>query len=277
MLQDEPGTEPGGPQAAFEVLADWVASLHGKGEFGEALGRLARLVGAEAAIAARFVESQDRHRQIAVAERLGGHAAPLRAQGVGHGVPELASLRAGAISVLSEVRGEASFVEREWLSEGLKARGICDAAVVVLGSRGGCIDYAEFLFRQGIRRRDRALLAEMVPALATAWGGRLPGTVERLVAQTRFRDDRQRAGRQDHILAPSNPAGLSRSEYRICALVREGLVAKAIAEELVLRESTVRSHLRSIYAKTGAAGHVDLLHRLASATTPFGLPAAMTA
>jgi DNA-binding CsgD family transcriptional regulator len=276
MHRSELGTESGGPQVAFEVLAEWVASLHGNGEFGQALGRLARLVGAEAAIAARFVESQDRHRQIAVAERLGGHA-PLRARGISHGLPELASLRPAAISVLSDVRREAGFVEREWVSEGLKARGICDAAVLVLGSRGGCIDYVEFLFRHAIRRRDQALLAEMAPTLASAWGGRLPGTVERLIARSRFREDRQKAGRQDDILAPSNPAGLSRSEYRICALVREGLVAKAIAEELVLCESTVRSHLRSIYAKTGAAGHVDLLHRLTSPATPSGVPAALSA
>ena len=70
-------------------------------------------------------------------------------------------------------------------------------------------------------------------------------------------------GHQYDLLDTSNPAELSRSEYRICAMVREGLLARAIADELGVSESTVRSHLHSIYAKTGATGHVDLLHRLA--------------
>ena len=108
------------------------------------------------------------------------------------------------------------------------------------------------------------LLATLAPALMKSWKARLPGTVEKLIARPRVR----RAGPVEQpqsleILDVSNPAGLSRSEYRICTLIREGMLFKQIAEELDIRTSTMRSHLRSIYAKTGTSCHVERLHHLA--------------
>jgi len=179
----------------------------------------------------------------------------------------LASLRGGAVWILSDVRRDASFVEEQWLSERLQALAIGDVTVVILAAKAGQVDYCEFQFHQPIARHHRAQLAEMAPALTRAWDSRLPGTVERLIARRRPHDGAA-SRRLGDLLDASNPAGLSRSEYRICALVREGLLARAIAEQLVVCESTVRSHLRSIYAKTGAAGHVDLLHRLTRPAEP---------
>ena len=70
---------------------------------------------------------------------------------------------------------------------------------------------------------------------------------------------RQRVG---NIMTAANPLGLSRSEYRVCMMIRQGYLAKRIAQELVVQECTVRTHLRSIYGKAGVSGHVELLHRL---------------
>ena len=70
------------------------------------------------------------------------------------------------------------------------------------------------------------------------------------------------AGPVRSILGPSNPAGLSRAEYRICALLGVGLTARLISERLGITEATVRSHLRNIYAKTSTSGQYELLHRI---------------
>ena len=60
-------------------------------------------------------------------------------------------------------------------------------------------------------------------------------------------------------------AGLSRSEFRICTLVGQGMAPKAIAQQLALRETTVRTHLSAIYSKTATARIVDLFDRLLAA------------
>ena len=72
---------------------------------------------------------------------------------------------------------------------------------------------------------------------------------------------------QDKVVAAldaTNPLGLTRCEFRVCTLVREGLVTKSIAEALGVKVSTVRSHMHSIYLKAGVSGHVELLHMLKS-------------
>ena len=45
-------------------------------------------------------------------------------------------------------------------------------------------------------------------------------------------------------------------------MVREAMLVKDIADELAIRDTTVRSHLHSIYTKTGTSGQIELLHRL---------------
>ena len=214
-------------------------------------------------MAIRHVECSGRHRQIAVAGPTEGllpvqQRRSLARDAIGERLP---SLRPGAVWILSEARDASTFLEEQWLRDQLQLLGIQDVATVILGTKGGQVDYCELQFGQTPTRLNRALLDDLAPALTRAWEGRLPGTVERLI--TRRRTQEQLVGpQQDDLLDASNPAELSRSEYRICALVREGLLARAIAEELGVSEATVRSHLHSIYAKTGAAGHVDLLHRL---------------
>jgi DNA-binding CsgD family transcriptional regulator len=58
------------------------------------------------------------------------------------------------------------------------------------------------------------------------------------------------------------PAVLERltpAERQVLDLALEGLSARAIADELVLSEATIRSHLTRIYAKLGVRGRVELL------------------
>ena len=52
---------------------------------------------------------------------------------------------------------------------------------------------------------------------------------------------------------------LSAREIEVCALVREGMSNRAIAERLVLSERTVEHHVASIYAKTGVRTRSELI------------------
>lgn len=71
---------------------------------------------------------------------------------------------------------------------------------------------------------------------------------------------------------PGRPAGessialglLSPAERRVFDKALDGLSTQAIADELVLSEATIRSHLTRIYAKFGVRGRIELLARMAS-------------
>ncbi len=68
----------------------------------------------------------------------------------------------------------------------------------------------------------------------------------------------------------SNPAGLSRAEFRVCLLLSRGLSVKAVSEELGLSDNTVRSHLRTIYSKTETASLPELIYLIMSVTDDEG-------
>ncbi len=58
-------------------------------------------------------------------------------------------------------------------------------------------------------------------------------------------------------------AGLTGAEQRVLHLVLEGYTTRQIADELVLSEATVRTHLTHIYRKLKVRGKVQLLARTA--------------
>lgn len=72
------------------------------------------------------------------------------------------------------------------------------------------------------------------------------------------------------ILGFQNPARLSRAEFRVCMKIAEGAENAAICAALCLSESTVRSHIRAICGKTGAADRGGLLTLLGVGGAPEG-------
>lgn len=253
----------------FDAIVDWTAALHGYGSLEDALGRLVRLVGAEAGLAVRQLSDSGRQRRFALAEidrsRLVAdeprESVARKALGA-----DIAALRVGAVWMLSDARQDLGFESLSLAEERMKALNLVDVALFILGSHRGQIDFIELFFCHAFRRTDRLGLEAMAPALARAWTSRQGGTVEVLISRRKQHASGGRSDQAVDILDISNPAGLSRAEYRICALIREGLSATAIAEALSLSEATVRSHLRSVYAKTGTSGHASLLHKLTTAS-----------
>lgn len=65
---------------------------------------------------------------------------------------------------------------------------------------------------------------------------------------------------------------LSPAERRVLDLALDGRSVRAIAESLVLTESTIHSHLTSIYRKLGIRGRLDLLARTAGGRPAIALP-----
>lgn len=108
-------------------------------------------------------------------------------------------------------------------------------------------------------RQSRWLAA----SLARAFEVRRPGLITDALA--RNKDEAQRtADLHFPILAAENFAGLTRTEYKVCVLVSRGLAAKSVASEMGVSTTTVRTHLRNVYAKTSLEGYHHLAKRLIS-------------
>jgi DNA-binding CsgD family transcriptional regulator len=61
------------------------------------------------------------------------------------------------------------------------------------------------------------------------------------------------------VLELQRRLGLTHTEARVAARLASGLGVKDIAGALGIRVSTVRTHLKSVYAKTGSRGQTDLV------------------
>ncbi|MCL4560579.1 MAG: tetratricopeptide repeat protein [Chloroflexi bacterium] len=119
-------------------------------------------------------------------------------------------------------------------------------------------DYMRLFLDSGAAMRD--LLS------AAAQGGIHPGYASRLLAnfeQERAAEESRQAGRP----ARGAPVGielvesLSERELEVLFLLRSRLTVPEIAEELCVAESTVRSHVKSIYSKLTVHRRTDAIQR----------------
>ena len=250
----------------FETLADWVEALHGHGEVSAALDEFVLLFKCDAAILVRFAEGSQHPICLVRAVSIPQQAFPPRVAlpfakdmlGAHIGVA-----KPGAVWIHSDADDRVMWKHSYQLNERMDVHSVRDLALVALETRRGNWDFLELQFATYISTNDRALIELLANALSKTWRARLPGTALKLQHRSRFTKVRSDAeNRCVAILDVENPAGLSRSEYRICCLIQEGIAAKNIANQLNIRESTIRSHLHSIYSKTETSGQRELLHRL---------------
>lgn len=162
--------------------------------------------------------------------------------------------------------------QAESLAKFHRSRGLREAVVIPIAVSPKTVDCLELHFAEPVESRYAALTMQ-ADALVRVWAQRRPG---------RFLEELMRTGRSerpwhgdDDLLCAANPAGLSRAEYRICMMLSRGLSGTALARELDIRPTTLRTHLRNIYAKTGTGGQAELVVLLLSGRRrPDGLPAA---
>lgn len=148
-------------------------------------------------------------------------------------------------------------------------RRFTEIAVIPLTVEEKAVDFLELHFADRLDADRVAKLNMALSTLCRTWTRRAPG----LFTENILRSAQAAAPEHDGsvLLGMTNPARLSRAEYRVCVLLSRGLSTKAIQSELAISASTLRTHLRNAYAKTGTQRQVELTVRLlTSRPAPHG-------
>lgn len=256
----------------LDGIASWCGALHGSMPLDEALAALAQAISADLCILSRDARSEGKPRIVADYDisKSDRHNDQVRRAFSPDVLGEYyGKMRRGSAWFLSDHQDDTGFECTGGLASWRLSRGIVDIVVVGLESTGLQQDYMEFHFSNTLGREDKEEIEALLPTLVRAWSGRKTGLVtqaqmdDRMV-QARASAKANRLKADAPLLGTSNPAKLSRAEFRVCLLLSRGLSIKGLTDELGLSEATVRSHLRSIYSKTNVSGLPELVYRLLS-------------
>ena len=169
----------------------------------------------------------------------------------------------------SDLSDDPSWTSTQTLTNWKAVRELKEVVVISLSTSLQHNDYIEFHFDRILSRAERMELETLVPTIVRSWSGRKQGTVTQATVDDRIVRARDAATSNKlqwdaPILGMSNPARLTRAEFRVAMLLSHGLSVKGVIDELGLTESTVRSHLRAIYSKTETTSLAELLYRILS-------------
>lgn len=262
-----------GPQLrVLDGIAGWCGGLHGSMPLPDALRALASGFGAECAALSRHLKTEDRARTVAVTDlREADVDAPALTRSLAHDVMGYLyeKARASTLWFLGDHLDDGAWHGSHTLANWRLSRDVTEVVVIVLARNAQQSDYIEFHFTRPLERSEKLEFETLLPTIVRSWAGRKTG----LVTQARM-DDRVARAREaaaadrfkwdTPILGMANPANLSRAEFRVCLLLSRGLSVKGVTDELGLTEATVRTHLRSIYAKTETSSLAELLYRILS-------------
>ena len=265
-----------GPQLrVLDGIATWCGGLHGAMPLADALEALATGFGAECAALSRHLKTEDRPRTVAITDGLRDDPDfPTLTRSLARDVLGYFydKARASTLWFLGDHLEDGQWVTTHTLGNWRQSRDVSEIVVILLASNSQQSDYIEFHFTRDLARSEKLEFETLLPTIVRSWAGRQTG----LVSQTRMNDRVARAraaAKADRfqwdtpILGMVNPAGLSRAEFRVCLLLSRGLSVKGVTDELGLTEATVRTHLRSIYAKTETSSMAELLYRILSSGT----------
>ncbi len=152
------------------------------------------------------------------------------------------------------------FADHARLSELYKNRRLSESVSILLERQNGVSDFLELHFCRPISSALANALTLMGPVLSDCWKKRSLGRF----SETQLVNARRKSVRTEvkEILSMENPCRLSRAEYRVCLLLARGLNNNALLSELSISISTLRTHLRNIYIKTGTSSQTELIHDL---------------
>ncbi len=250
----------------------WTECLHGAGSLRETLSDLADLTDARVVLLSRTCALTGRARMIASLDR--GARTGERPATVPIGPSLLAAStrhpRPGTLWTLAELdRSEREALDARalrWMAD----RRFRDAAVVPLDTSETEADMLELHFTGSLPRPLHVSLETVAMAASAAWRRRPKGRIARILSATPAVADRLAQEIPSHGQSPlsaANPLGLTAAELRICILFRNGHPAQDMARHLKISDSTLRTHLRSIYAKAGVTGQVALVRLLIAGET----------
>lgn len=253
----------------LDGVATWCGGLHGSMPLGEALKALAIGLGASAAAVSRHHHRTEELPRLVCAFSEGLRGALQESYCSAVLEYQFGRAKAGSLWFLGEMTGDPLWRGSRALDHWTSANGIAEIAVIPMSLTRQSVDYIEFHFAEPLTRERQAEIAALVPTIERSWNGRKPGLVARTMTDGRVllahnSEGSVRPRWEAPILGMSNPAGLSRAEFRVCLLLSRGLSVKAVSEELGLSENTVRSHLRSIYGKTETSSLSELIYLIMS-------------
>lgn len=279
MLERSDAPGAGAMSEALSVITCWVETLHGRGDVLSALDLIVGLVNGQQGVLLRLqldVAAQTTIAQVDRGRAVGrppGESLSFSQYLLGHGIGQA---QPGSLWFLSEVAPELAGRDGAGERMALSQHPTREIVAAVLEPRQRTSDIVEIYFTRRLSGRESEMLGIFMGIASRAWRHRNGSVFSAAEAErTITAPPLQPAPRGSNILDPGNPAGLSRSEYRVCALVCRGMNARRISNSLQISESTVRSHLRSIYSKTHTNGHAELIYRLLGRQADQVLPLAL--
>lgn len=256
----------------IDSIADWSDALRGGLRLQDAFAGLAAGIRAEAGMLVRTSLSDFRPARIAVWDRHGGERAYPLGKSFADGFfgSAFARPRSASLWLSADLARDHDDLTDPALADWQMRRGYSEFMVIVLESGAATRDHIELHFRDELSPADLASIEAILPTMARTWTARQVGLVTRCILN--HRRPEPAAAERVRLLSITNPARLSRAEFRVCLLLSRGLSAQSIAGELKVSDTTIRTHLRNIYAKTETTGMPDLVYNLIKGRDRAGDP-----
>lgn len=260
--------------AVLNFMVRWTECLHGDGSIRDTLMAFSDLAGAEVLHLHRVTAGTGAQRSISTLDRRAsqGARALTRAHGLSLVGQSASRAKAGTLWSMTELdRDDAAQLDAgvlDWMAD----RALRDAHVVVLSATGDQTDVLEFFQAFPLDRARRAGLEILACVMAEAWGRRPEGRIARILRAAPALTARLDQGNSNaHPLSASNPLSLTPAELRVCSMIQAGTHLTEVSKVLGIAESTLRTHLRSIFSKAGVSGQVGLVRLLLTPEMPPAL------
>lgn len=241
-----------------EGIAGWCQAVQGVSTFRQGLTAVSTGFGARAATLVKAAKTQDgKIRSISVDLQCTGQSAPLdRSYSDLILGSYISHAKVGSVWYASM----AAHADAPELAELRTHRHLAETVVVVLGKDGKWVYLLELHFPHRLSAGTGAMLTSLFDTLCQTWARRSPGIFSESLLDRQ--PEKPNASLAAPLLSDANPAKLSRAEFRVCLLLSHGMSREALAKELKISASTLRSHLRQIYDKAECRNLSDLLRRL---------------
>lgn len=247
------------------AIAQWCECLHGNAPLTRALAQLVESLGAEAGLLSRASRSQGGETKVISFDRITARGTRNKLErSFARSVLGLYfdKARPGTTWFKSMIDINADPALENFHSR----RKMAELVVIPLATTDQSIDFLEFHFAGKPQAHHQALLNMLAETLTRTWQNRAPGLFTDALLRVQTVNKVCQPGVP--ILSMENPARLSRAEYRVCVMLNRGKSTEGVREELGISNSTLRTHLRNIYAKTDTHNMGELMYLLMSAE-PF--------
>lgn len=245
------------------AVAQWCEGLHGQAPLLRSLQLLANGIDAEAVALVRYARSGVADGQPIAWERSAPESGGLPVKGFARSLlgGYFAGARPGSLwfrSMMDEVAPD--------LVEFQAVRHLRELAGVPLDVNDRFIDTLEIHLADGPRNYQHMLLNSLAPVLSHTWKNRARGLFTEAALQRAA--PRREVMSSAPVLSSENPARLSRAEYRVGLMLSRGMTVEEVKASLNIQDSTLRTHLSNLYAKTKSSNLTELVFQLVATAAP---------